>query len=269
MPRYRRKATRKARRTVGGYMQVKNITPPQVIKVELKDSLNDFVFANGLTDDVRAEGTSGLGSILWNSLLAAELLCKDPVHMVGYTRLHQAYQAYRIPSASLSVTIRRKIESGGTVTAGTQKIGAYAFLYESNDGAATIPPWYKLGADQNEHDENIRKMKADSRCSWVKLPAIYAVGAGKPVTRKTVSRRVSTMTSLRSTQPAHTRSLTTLNAILPSGAGGVVTSPSKKLYTIFGGISEDFATFPPDIEIDLVARKRCVFYHRQDDVTIL
>lgn len=267
---YRKKGNRRGK---GSYMKIRSIVPPHVVKVVLRDQTEDDQWTTPVPNQPKMENS--IRHILWNSLKDGDLFDGGPAtNMIGYERLHPSYQAYRIPSAKISLTLRRKIEPGGSITVAAQEAGVYAFIYEPNDGAAAgaaPPPWFStIGtvSTQEEISKAVREMKADSRCSWVYLPPMYSSSGDKARKRVTVSRRVSTVTSQRVVQASATRANTSLNGVLPSGAGGL-DQPAKLLYCHFGSMLGEVGTYPENIEFDINNDKNCVFFHRQDNLTEL
>jgi len=250
-------------------MKIRNIIPPSTVKVQLIDNqTEEDVPATGAGVEIQPLVTPSV----WNSLHTGtdHLLISDPTRMVGYVRLHQMYQQYRIPSATISLTLRRAITEGGGRES-TQRSGVYFFIYKPNDGVVTLPPWYTDLTGEDANDKRIQEMKADPRSVWAYLPGVYdPQGVARKDLSRTIRCHVNTVQSQQSVQPASVKADTGLNGTLPSHASGL-GPPTKPLVWSWGAFLEDqLENFSAGtLTWDATVKKNCIFFHRQDDFSVL
>lgn len=272
MPRYRRKRRGRRRRRRSQYATIKSVVPPEAIKVQLVDYQNERT----MTAPGAGEHRSNNGVLLeikWNSIASADLVCSLVSDLVGYERLHQMYQQYRIPSASLWVEFARKITEGVDTAAAalSQKTGIFVFIYGANDGAslsvATPSWWGNTVSNQGHLDRQIQEMKADPLVKWRYLKPIYNMSTVKGAPKASLAKTENVVKQQKNHTPTYTKANELLNGTLPSHSSGLA-APTTGIYMQYGALMDTYVDFDADIELKIRVIKNVNMFHRQDDVTV-
>ncbi len=201
----------------------------------------------------------------WNSMLNTDLYLGDATQIIGFDRIADTYQKYRVLGCTIFMKFRLHADAA-VYTAFTP--GFYVYMYAQEDGAlasATPPPWAAAAGAEAAgvglilRSKQIMHMKRDPRSVWAYFPPVPVDGTKKSSTR---SLRMKTNLVYQTQQdtPAQVHVATTLHALVNSPPTPV--APTSIRHIQWGVIMDDTADTVPALEFCVKQDKYMILFNR-------